>query len=178
MLEGSVPQQLEDIRDLLSFASPKPPAQQLVVMLFCSAVGLWTQRGENVQFRLMTGEPSIVAMYLQLDASPGTELWCFTRTLPSRATRLAEAPIGTGAPGSVPAEMGGAHQEARCLLQEAAATDGSFWSRGRSLQTHGGGSLRQYPRLFAQSHCPKELLAVVGAGEVGVFVLGRKKEPF
>lgn len=39
-------------------------------------------------------------------------------------------------------------------------------------------SLRQYPRPFAQSHCPKELLAVVGAGEVGVFVLRRKKEPF
>lgn len=81
-------------------------------------------------------------------------------------------------PDAKPAEMEGVQQDACRLPQETADSDGSFWSRGRSLQTHGGGSLRLCNMLFAESHCPNKLLDMVGTAEVEIFVLGRKKEPF
>lgn len=166
---------------LLSWPVPSHQLRQLVVVVFSSALGWWTGSDQNVQFRLMVGEPpfSTITIYLLLDAHPGMELWCFTKSLCQAELRgWCRHPSVQEPPGAEPAEMEGVQQEVCCLHQETANREGSFWSRGRSLQTHGSGSLRLRNVLFAERHCLNELLDMVGTAEVEIFVLGRKKEPF
>lgn len=118
---------------LLSWPVPGHQLRQLVVVVLGSAVGSWTGSDQNVQFRSMIGEPpsSTSAMYLLLDACPGTVLWCFTKSLcPAKLYGW----CGQEPQGAEPVEVEGVQQELCCLHSKQQIAMLHFWSRARSLQ--------------------------------------------